>query len=193
MEAKLFAYVFWAIGNLVQVGGKGASFDQVATKTDLSGASSHLPTGSSASATVGTTTASAGSPTNTQASGAAAGGRPGLASNFGRQASMFVNNVASVASTGLSNKSLKNTTRFFNAELVTIFPQIMRRYADAPVTMIWACRAVTNLSKSGRLKTGFLDEGTLGIVQGIMEKYRGKPEVLDGATLARDILVATDD
>lgn len=142
-EAKLMAVVFWAIGNLLQFGAKGASLDQVATSAD-------------------------------------AGITP---KNFGRQ---LVNNMAGV-------KAVKNTTRFFDAGLPSLMPSIMRTYLDYPVTIQWACRAVNNLAKSHRLKTALLDSNMLGTVQGVMEKYRDRADVIEWATMARDVLLATNE
>lgn len=136
------AVVFWAIGNLLQFGAKGASLDQVATTAD-------------------------------------AGIIP---KNFGRQLA----NMAGV-------KAVKNTTRFFDSGLPSLMPSIMRTYLDYPVTIQWACRAVNNLAKSHPLKTVLLDSNMLGTVQGVMEKYRERADVIEWAAMARDVLLATDE
>lgn len=116
---------------------------------------------------------------------------------FGRQATQFVNNVAQQVTnvSGNSSKSMKNTSRFIQEELHVVFPSIMRRYVDSPTTMMWASRAIVNVCKSQRMKTALLDESILGVVQGVLEKYRGQgpAELIEWATLAQDILVAQDE
>jgi hypothetical protein len=91
------------------------------------------------------------------------------------------------------NKAVKNTTRFLDAGLPALMPNIMRAYLAYPVTMLWACRAVNNLAKSNRLKTALLDANMLGTVQGILEKYRDRADVTEWAMMARDVLTATND
>lgn len=193
-ESKLFAYVFWALGNLVQIGAKGAALDQILPKGDMNTSSGHhLPSpkgvNSASSENLDATLAAA------TAANAGNGGGRGLG-NFGRQASQFVNNVAQVVGNTNSSKSMKNTSRFVQEGLSVMFPMVMRRYVDSPVTMLWACRAIVNLCKSQRLKMALLDESILGIVQGVVEKYRGPEgaaDVLEWATMAQDVLVAPDE
>lgn len=228
-EAKLFAYVFWALGNLVQIGAKGAAVDQLfstskffdttsPTNANTSATtSSGLPASQSSGNLLATPTTprhhsstdlealghnnntAANTTSNATTSNAStSAATPGRSlGNLGRQATMFVNNVAHTIGGNTSAKSTKNTSRFLQEDLGVVFALVMRRYADAPVTMLWACRALVNLCKSQTLKLALLDEAVLGIVQGVMEKYREQQppqtELLEWATMAQDVLMLQEE
>lgn len=231
-EAKLFAYVFWALGNLVQIGAKGAAVDQLfstskffdsttfTTTSPTNATTSGLPASHSSSnllvtpttprhntnasstdlEALGNNTAAntAANTTSTTLNTTNTTTTPGRSlGNLGRQATMFVNNVAHTIG-GNSSKSTKNTSRFLQEDLAVVFALVMRRYAESPVTMLWACRALVNLCKSQSLKLALLDEAVLGIVQGVMEKYReGRQthaaELLEWATMAQDVLMLQEE
>jgi hypothetical protein len=192
-EAKVFAVVFWAMGNLVQIGAKGASLDQVVSAGTAASSTNNL---NAIADNNNNTTANTGNntpvppPPSTPVQGL--GARSSTMREFGKQASMLMGGAA-----GPSTANMKNTARFNNADAASELMFVATRYVEYPETTMWACRAVTNLSKSQRLREALLDASALGYVQGIIEKYRdstgpGHAEVNEWVGMARDMLVTKE-
>lgn len=120
----------------------------------------------------------------------------------GRGAASFVTNVTNVAvniggavanvakEAGAVPKAIKNTSRFLAAGLPDILNSVMRAYLNDPILVLWASRAVNNLSKSNKLKLAMLDSGVLDTMLGVLEKYSTRPDVLEWANLAKESLTA---
>lgn len=175
IEAKVFANVFWAIGNLVQYhstpSGTLSNLNQSTTGNMPSNASADQLTPLSPS------------PATTAAASVASVGRA-LAGNKD-------NSIT---------KTMKNTTRFFELQIAQFALAVLKNYLHYPVTIQWTCRAINNLIKnSNRLRVDFVDQGLRDHLSGIVEKYNNEVandndavEVLFWANAITDTLASSE-
>ena len=162
LEAKLFAAVFWALGNLVRLG-KGPSMTINDAVT-----SGEAGTGNRSDMFVGFFF----------------GGNSTL-HNITKDESTDLRNLQSVV-----DSKTKNRTRFIECGVSEWTKVILTRYIDNAAVCQWGCRAINNMAKSNRLKNDLVEKEIMEVVERVFEKHANNKEVVEWAVLAKETLNA---
>jgi hypothetical protein len=82
-------------------------------------------------------------------------------------------------SNSANHHAKKNTSRFSVAGVATAIVAVLRKHRENPTVVIWACRALNNLSQSKALKTKLNEAGAGDVVYRLLLKYHGRKEVTE--------------
>jgi hypothetical protein len=207
-DAKLFANVFWAIGNLIQFG-KGflKNIDEDTNATTAVAAAGAINNNNNNASTKAINEASIARPnslktenvnnTNNNSTGisvlSSMEGSISAVTNstfYGIHTKSYSTNNSN--NNNSNNRNTKNTSRLLVAGVAERATIIMTRFINHEEVIKWGCRAINNMSKSNTLKAKFIESGALETINLVFEKYNDNRDVSSWAILAKETLFSSN-
>jgi len=87
-----------------------------------------------------------------------------------------------------TKKHVKNSAKFMNGNVAEATVQATMRFIDEGSIVLWACRAITNLCKSYKLKVNFQQKGVNELLEVVFSRHANNTELLEWATMAKDTI-----